>query len=52
MRGKVVALADLRHKFGMPIKPSTIDTRIVVIEIDLDGDVTTVGLIADKVYEV
>jgi purine-binding chemotaxis protein CheW len=52
VRGKVVPLADLRHKFGMPIHPSTIDTRIIVIEIDLDGDQTTVGLIADKVYEV
>lgn len=52
VRGKVVPLADLRHKFGMAISPSTIDTRIVVIEIDLDGDLTTVGLLADKVYEV
>jgi purine-binding chemotaxis protein CheW len=52
VRGKVVPLADLRHKFGMEQRPSTIDTRIVVIEIDLDGDQTTVGLLADKVYEV
>jgi len=52
VRGKVVPLADLRHKFGMPQRPSTIDTRIVVIEIDLDGHQTTVGLLADKVYEV
>lgn len=52
VRGKVVPLADLRHKFGMPIRPSTIDTRVVVIEIDLDGDPTTIGLLADKVHEV
>ena len=52
VRGKVVPLADLRHKFGMAISPPTIDTRIVVIEIDLNGDLTTVGLLADKVYEV
>ena len=52
VRGKVVPLADLRHKFGMSITPSTIDTRVVVIEIDLDGDQTTIGLIADKVHEV
>jgi purine-binding chemotaxis protein CheW len=28
------------------------DTRIVVIEIDVDGDPGLVGVIADKVYEV
>src|SRR5580700_9309078 len=52
VRGKVVPLADLRLKFGMEQKPPTIDTRIIVIEIDLDGDATTVGILADKVYEV
>lgn len=52
VRGKVVPLADLRLKFGMEQKPSTIDTRIIVIEIDLDGIPTTVGILADKVYEV
>jgi purine-binding chemotaxis protein CheW len=52
VRGKVVPLADLRHKFGMAKAAATIDTRVVVIEIDLDGDQTTIGLLADKVYEV
>ena len=52
VRGKVVPLADLRHKLGMTKRPPTIDTRIVVIEVDLDGDLTTVGVIADKVHEV
>jgi purine-binding chemotaxis protein CheW len=52
VRGQVVPLADLRHKFGMELRPSTIDTRIVVIEINIDGIQTTVGLLADKVYEV
>ncbi|MEP9375389.1 chemotaxis protein CheW [Aquabacter sp. CN5-332] len=52
VRGKVVPLADLRHKFGMALRPPTVDTRIIVIEIDLDGDRTTIGLLADKVYEV
>jgi purine-binding chemotaxis protein CheW len=52
VRGKVVPVADLRPKFGMEVKPPTIDTRIVVIEIEFDGDATTVGIRADKVYEV
>lgn len=52
VRGKVVPLADLRLRFGMEPTAPTIDTRIVVVEIDLDGDATIVGLLADKVYEV
>lgn len=52
VRGKVVPLADPRLKFGMERRPPNIDTRIVVIEIDLDGDATTVGIRADKVHEV
>ena len=52
VRGKVVPLADLRLRFGMPPTANTIDTRIVVVEIELDGYPTPVGLLADKVYEV
>ena len=52
VRGKVVPLADLRVKFGMEVKPPTIDTRIVVIEVDLRGEPAIVGILADKVYEV
>ncbi len=52
VRGKVVPLADFRHKLAMTKRSPTIDTRIVVIEVDLDGDLTTVGMIADKVHEV
>lgn len=52
VRGKVVPLADLRLKFGMEQTPDTIDTRIVVIEIDIDRVPTVVGVRADKVYEV
>lgn len=52
VRGKIVPLADLRYKLGMDERPPTIDTRIVVIEVDLDGDLTTVGLLAEKVHEV
>jgi purine-binding chemotaxis protein CheW len=52
VRGKVVPLADLRLKFGMEQTPTTIDTRIVVVEIPLGDEATIVGLLADKVYEV
>jgi len=52
VRGKVVPLADLRMKFGMECTAATIDTRIVVIDVTLGGEVVSVGLLADKVYEV
>jgi purine-binding chemotaxis protein CheW len=52
VRGKVVPLADLRIRFGMEERPDTVDTRIVVLEFDLDGEPIIAGIRADKVYEV
>lgn len=52
VRGKVVPVADLRLKFGMAQTPKTVDTRVVVVEIELEGEATVVGLLADKVFEV
>jgi purine-binding chemotaxis protein CheW len=52
VRGKVVPLADLRLRFGMEPKPPSIETRIVVVEIELAGEPTIVGIVADKVHEV
>lgn len=52
VRGKVVPLADLRLRFGMAATEPTIDTRVVVLVLDLDGEPATVGVLADKVYEV
>jgi len=51
VRGRVVPLADLRLRFGMPAAEPTMDTRIVVLEVGLDGEPTTVAVLADKVYE-
>ena len=52
VRGNVIPLADLRIRFGMPMNDDSADTRIVVLELDIDGDPILVGVIADKVYEV
>ncbi len=51
-RGKVIPLANLRLAFGMEVKAATIDSRIVVIELDLDGAPTLIGMQTDRVYEV
>jgi len=52
VRGNVIPLADLRIRFGMPQTQDSADTRIVVIEIEIDGEPVLVGVTADKVYEV
>ena len=52
VRGRVVPLADLRVVFGMERPPANQDTRIVVIEVDLDGEPAIVGILADKVHDV
>jgi purine-binding chemotaxis protein CheW len=51
-RGRVVPLADLHMAFGFDPAGSTRDSRIIVIELDMDGEATLVGLKADKVHEV
>ena len=52
VRGNVIPLADLRVRFGMPKNDGTVDTRVVVLDITIDGDPVLVGVVADKVYEV
>lgn len=51
-RGKVIPLADIRLAFGMEVSDATIDSRIVVIELELDGEATLIGIRTDRVYEV
>jgi purine-binding chemotaxis protein CheW len=51
-RGRIIPLVDLRVAFDMEAAEPTIDSRIVVIEYDLDGEPTLIGLRADKVHEV
>ncbi len=51
-RGNVIPLADLRLAFNMDVADSTIDSRIVVIEIEIDGEPALIGLRTDGVNEV
>ena len=52
VRGRVVPLADLRVMFGMDRPEPDEDTRIVVMEVDIDGEPTVAGILADKVHDV
>ena len=52
LRGSVVPVVDLRIKFGMGEIEKTVNTVIIIIEIDLDGDSTMIGVLVDSVKEV
>ena len=51
-RGKVIPLSDLRLAFGLEVAPPTIDSRIIVIALELEGENTLIGVKADRVNEV
>lgn len=52
VRGNVVPVADLRLKFGLEQAENTLDTRIVVMEITMDNEITVLGALADSVHDV
>jgi purine-binding chemotaxis protein CheW len=52
LRGSVVPVVDLALKFGVPQSPITKRTCIVVVEVDLDGERTVMGVMADAVSQV
>ncbi len=52
LRGAVVPVVDMRLKFGMPMSETTINTCVVIVETELDGEVTALGALVDSVQEV
>jgi purine-binding chemotaxis protein CheW len=52
VRGCTVPVIALRLKLGLPAVSITDDTRILVLEIDVEGRQLVVGLLADRVFEV
>ncbi len=52
LRGSVVPVVDMRLKFGMDRTEKTVNTCIIIVEIDVDGDKTILGALADSVQEV
>jgi purine-binding chemotaxis protein CheW len=52
LRGSVVPVVDLRRKFGLAEADATVDTSIVVMELDLGDEAVIVGTVADSVQEV
>jgi purine-binding chemotaxis protein CheW len=52
LRGGVVPVVDLKLKFGMGLTEKTVNTCIIIAEIELEGESTILGALADSVREV
>ncbi len=52
LRGSVVPVADLRLKFGMTRTEKTVNTCVIIVEVEVDGQMTVLGALADSVQGV
>ncbi len=52
LRGSVVPVVDLKHKFGFSFTEKTVHTCIIVMELAIDGETVVLGALADAVQEV
>jgi purine-binding chemotaxis protein CheW len=52
LRGTVLPIVDTRIKFGLKVSDFTVNTCIIVLDIDMDGDSIIVGALVDSVQEV
>ena len=52
LRGSVVPVIDMRLKFGMSATEQTVNTCIIVAEVQMDDETIVLGALADSVQEV
>ncbi len=52
LRGGVVPVVDLGLRFGLGLRPSSPFTCVVVVEIELDGQPSPLGVLADRMSRV
>jgi len=52
LRGSVVPVIDLRLKLGLSRTEATIDTCVVILEVEAQGETLVMGALADSVQEV
>ena len=52
VRGHVVPVVDLRRKFGLAEAELTVNTCIIIVELEIDGESATMGALVDGVQEV
>jgi purine-binding chemotaxis protein CheW len=52
LRGSAVAVADLGLKLGMAVTKRSVNTCVIITEIEVDGKTTLLGALTDAVQEV
>ena len=52
VRGQAIPVVDLRLKFGLEAREQTVDTCIIIVEMFVDEEKTTMGALVDGVEEV
>jgi purine-binding chemotaxis protein CheW len=52
LRGSVLPIVDTRIKFGLPKIDFKVDTCIIVLDAEVEGEATKVGALVDAVLEV
>jgi purine-binding chemotaxis protein CheW len=52
VRGQAIPVVDLRLRFGLPSIADTVHTRVIVMELSIDGETAVIGGLADSVHEV
>lgn len=49
LRGGVIPVVDLRKKFGLPPTEATVDTSIIIVEVNVAGETAVIGAVVDAV---
>ncbi len=52
LRGRVVPVLDLKLRFGMSKTEQTVNTCVIIVEVNVDGESLVIGALADSVQEV
>lgn len=52
LRGHAVPVVDLRIKFDMPTTEDTVNTCIIIVDVEVEGESCHMGAIVDSVREV
>ncbi len=52
LRGQIIPIVDLRLKFGLEFTEYHKRTTIIVVEVDMEGDLMLMGLVVDAIQEV
>jgi purine-binding chemotaxis protein CheW len=52
LRGNAVPVVDMRQRFGMGATERSVNTCIIIVEVDVSGEPTVLGAMADAVKEV